>query len=1246
MAGSRIRHQARASLATTLLFARALALALAFLVGSGVASGARRYPKERAEGLSPALKERIYRVGAAHPTLGDAALAEVLRAKPGLTQAVPWSAAEVRRLRTVGALPTLPERDGLLATLAARFLRALPDAAAFAQGLVTLAARHPGVTLERLTYLARYHPALARELLRQRQRAPRPVPTVPPLDFATAHALPLSTPVLLKILSRPGSPLVARLLERLRRIDATVGTGQGFLAPREHLARSGDALAQAVMAEVYARTGRPRTLRIVEEIAPHLPAAIVAAQAKRVRLGPAARTLRVEVAAEALAALGRDYEEKVLDGIQSPENFREAWAIAADDWAALKRALPGLFVPLEALPLDDRRLDAVSRAYGELSAGRLSTKAFYLRTGVSTELLALLQAADPGRFPRPQGAPAYQPTARGHDRRVAETLLDRLRGKRGPADERVAPRDPLYTVERARRLGERAFAIFERELFVDVTDIVRELNADAAFVAREGRLTTPRYQLLRALDAEAFPPLARGPENQRLVDERLGKDLAVLRAGGTLASPEELVTALQRKYPRLKAQRLERLRREHAGLFRPPPVRRTREERRADAGRVAELMRATGLSLKEASDALVQREARFHADYVYALRTEFKAEPFFAGMQGSTRVRQRAGLAVNEVARLLLELSPPGTSDAELLAAVNRYLVARGLPPYTEAVAAGALKELYGRTGGVRKHNARRVAALVAEYAATAERDTSEAEIMRRVTRDYPHLKPIELGRYRSLWAAHPEDYPELDPFFDVRPDGGASVRLHGLRAARPRRYRGGWDVERALFEPSRRDPVLARELAELSQFARIPVRLPLLDELVGELNGRTPLRKHNLLMVSHLLGTTPALMDALRAAGLSVERSIVVGTPYGSNRAVRRVLEHDGFDVRVPALVAGKYEETVAQALREMVERYRRDPRRKPILVMDDGGLVTKLLHETPEYADVLHAFHIVEQTTRGITLAEAKPLRVPVVAVARALCKAIEAPFIGRTVANKVLQALSRQGLDLEGKTVVVMGYGWVGRAVAHALRALDRRIRVVVVESNETKARSAGRRYLVQEKAEALALADVVIGATGSESLSLEDLGRLKDGVAIASASSKRIEFAMGQLEERATSRTLLANDNPLVTLPTARYVYGGKRILALGDGWPVNFDGDVEDVPAEQIQITRAAMFAGAIQAASLSTRFAKNQGIVALDEAMDRHLCQLFKQHRKAQLLPHRFDPALWLETVRDLFGYLRPADPR
>ena len=503
---------------------------------------------------------------------------------------------------------------------------------------------------------------------------------------------------------------------------------------------------------------------------------------------------------------------------------------------------------------------------------------------------------------------------------------------------------------------------------------------------------------------------------------------------------------------------------------------------------------------------------------------------------------------------------------------------------------------------------------------------------------DYPSLDHKKLNAYRKLWQRRPADYAALAPFFSGRKLSltGRGQRLRGAR------YLGGWDVNKAVLSPAAgADRVLANQLADLSQYARMPARLPLLDGMVKDLKGSKPLRGKNVLWVSHLLATAVPLAGALCSAGTLAKSTIVVGTPYGTNPAVRKTLSEEGFDVRVPALSVAKYEQAVRKAVDDMVAKHRRN--HKPVVVLDDGGLVTKILHSDKRYADVLPAFKIVEQTTRGITLAEKQHLRTPVINVARSASKRAEGIFIGQAVAAKVLQGLRRSGKELSGAKVTVMGYGIVGEAVAAELKRA--KARVTVVETSGSRVKAARKaRFSVTSKARALPTSDVVIGATGSQSLSLADLRKLPSGAVVASASSKQVEFDMAGLRKAASSRKLVKSDNPLVRLPTARYKLGRRQITVLGDGWPVNFDGDVEDIPARHIQITRAVMFAGALQAAGLKTNHVKNRGLKPLDRTLDQRILKRFKKLQRIPGASEIHDPGRWMEVIRGVAGKMSSED--
>jgi S-adenosylhomocysteine hydrolase len=347
----------------------------------------------------------------------------------------------------------------------------------------------------------------------------------------------------------------------------------------------------------------------------------------------------------------------------------------------------------------------------------------------------------------------------------------------------------------------------------------------------------------------------------------------------------------------------------------------------------------------------------------------------------------------------------------------------------------------------------------------------------------------------------------------------------------------------------------------------------------------------------------------------------------------VREAFEDRGFSVRVPALDSGSFRQKVEDGLDAAVAEHKKN--HQPIVVLDDGGLVAEILHSNPKkYGSVLGAFKIVEQTTRGITAAEERDLEVPIINVARSRSKSVEGALIGRAVPAKIEQALARIGESAAGKHVTVVGYGVIGEAIAKGLA--EHQAKVTVVEASPARAAEAiAAGFEVTTLEEALGHTHILVGATGKESIHLSHLQALKSGSIVVSASSKQLEVDMKGLQKKA-KRTAVPCDDPLVKLPTAKYQLGTKHLTVLGDGWPINFDGDVEDIPAEEIQLTRCAMFLGALQAASLKAHYSGSKRLIPLDEEQDEKLYARFMSERKGAEQREIGDPARYLEDVRAL----------
>ena len=122
--------------------------------------------------------------------------------------------------------------------------------------------------------------------------------------------------------------------------------------------------------------------------------------------------------------------------------------------------------------------------------------------------------------------------------------------------------------------------------------------------------------------------------------------------------------------------------------------------------------------------------------------------------------------------------------------------------------------------------------------------------------------------------------------------------------------------------------------------------------------------------------------------------------------------------------------------------------------------------------------------------------------------------------------------------------------------------------------------------------------------------EDFAHLKDGCTLASASSKLVEIDVTALKEAREDKDApldLIDDGthpPSVTYPFA----DGRKVNLLARGFPVNFDGAQENIAPDHIQLTRALMVIGVLQATQ-----AKVSGVKRLDVELQKAVLERFKE---------------------------------
>lgn len=147
---------------------------------------------------------------------------------------------------------------------------------------------------------------------------------------------------------------------------------------------------------------------------------------------------------------------------------------------------------------------------------------------------------------------------------------------------------------------------------------------------------------------------------------------------------------------------------------------------------------------------------------------------------------------------------------------------------------------------------------------------------------------------------------------------------------------------------------------------------------------------------------------------------------------------------------------------------------------------------------------------------------------------------------VIGDMQNSLSKIGQSIKGKKVGIVGYGTIGRNIAEA--AKNKGAMVSVSENNPVKllsARSSG--YDTVSIPDLVKESDLIIGATGRKSIGRAEILSLKNNAILASASSKRAEIDVDELENICTAK----NATEIGTWYT---MVNGNKVLLLDTGFP--------------------------------------------------------------------------------------------
>ncbi|WP_347345192.1 adenosylhomocysteinase [Microbacterium sp.] len=283
------------------------------------------------------------------------------------------------------------------------------------------------------------------------------------------------------------------------------------------------------------------------------------------------------------------------------------------------------------------------------------------------------------------------------------------------------------------------------------------------------------------------------------------------------------------------------------------------------------------------------------------------------------------------------------------------------------------------------------------------------------------------------------------------------------------------------------------------------------------------------------------------------------------------------------------------------------------PDILLDDGASVIRLAHrEFPELVDRL--LGAAEETTSGVRPLRAMhadgALRIPVIAVNDAKTKYLFDNVYG-TGQSCVMTLLDVTNLQLAGRVVVVVGYGWVGNGVARHAAALG--ARVVVVELDPIKALQAihdGHR--VMSLREAAPKAEVVFAATGiAGAVTAAHADLMPDGVILCTAGGGAFELPMAELDALGTASVVRAG--------VTQYVQpSGRTVLVISEGDCLNC-ADGEGNPIEVMDLSLSLQALAAEQIATTARHW--EPGVYAVSGDVENEVALIRLRHEGATLEP-------------------------
>ena len=317
---------------------------------------------------------------------------------------------------------------------------------------------------------------------------------------------------------------------------------------------------------------------------------------------------------------------------------------------------------------------------------------------------------------------------------------------------------------------------------------------------------------------------------------------------------------------------------------------------------------------------------------------------------------------------------------------------------------------------------------------------------------------------------------------------------------------------------------------------------MPGLMILRKELSAEKPLKGANIVGCLHMTIQTAVLIETLIELGATVRWSScnIFSTQDHAAAAIAKE--------NIPVFAwKGETEEEYDWCIKQTIEG---SPDWKPNMILDDGGDLTKIIHE--QYPKLLSNIRgLSEETTTGVLrlyeMEKDNTLGVPAINVNDSVTKSKFDNFYG--CRESLVDGLKRAtDVMLAGKLAVVCGFGDVGKGSAESLRSQG--ARVIVTEIDPICALQASMEgYEVSTVEDVAKTADIFVTATGNKDvITIEHMRDMKDRAIVANIGHFDSEIQVSELQNYKWENIKPQVDE--VEFPD------GKKIILLAEGRLVN------------------------------------------------------------------------------------------